>query len=285
MNEQLDESLPERIRRRTGQLSTGQQRIARFCVNEPELAGTLTALRIGEELSLSESSVVRFAARMGYRGFPDMQTALRRVSVQGAAASTSAEGHEKLDGLAGAALRNDLRILRETIASLNEDRFAAAVNALNNARLIHVCGFRTAFSLAYLAEFHIRQVRRSVRLIDAIGGTHADDLAQIERGDAVLAFTFPVYDERTIRIVETAAQVGAECVVVTDSALAPLPLGANVHTLKVRHEGLSFFNSNVPATALLNAMVMRLLELRSTEDADIEQRIVDRFHRARVHLA
>lgn len=277
---EFDESLPERVRRKENQFSASQKLVARYCLTEPAKAGSLTALRIADELGVSESTVVRFAIKIGYLGFPDMQASIRRASEQRAAVEpTLAQG--EIDGQAGDSLHKDLIGLEQTIRSLDLGRFAAAVEALDQARAIHVTGFRTSFSLAYLAEFHIRQVHPSVRLVDAVGGTHADDVALITADDAVLAFTFPVYDERTIAIVQRAADVGAQAVVVTDSALAPLPIDPRVHTLTVRHDSLSFFNSIVGAATLLNAIVVRLVELRTKREPQFETSLTTRFQQQR----
>ena len=275
-----DESLPERIRRRSDDLSASQKKIARYCVTEPAKAGTLTALRIADELRVSESTVVRFAVHMGYRGFPDMQAAIRNASER-QQAENDREDAPKTGRILGQSLRHDLRLLRETIDAVDDVRLGEAVSVLDQARTLHVVGFRTAFSLAYLADYHIRQVRSSVRLVGGIGGTHQDDLAQIERDDALLAFTFPVYDDRTIEVVDGAAAIGAQCVVVTDSALAPLPLGENVRSVIARHEGLSFFNSNVAAVAITNAIVMRLVELRAERDPGFSRELNERFQHER----
>jgi DNA-binding MurR/RpiR family transcriptional regulator len=276
----FDESLPERVRRKSGQLSAGQQKVARYCVTEPTKAGTLTALRIAEALGVSESTVVRFAIKMGYRGFPDMQAAIRRAS-ELRSVNEPTPAHGEANARALKSLREDLTALEESIGAVDFAKFSSAADALSSARRLYVCGFRSSFSLAYLAEFHIRQIHPSVRLIDAIGGTYTDDLALIESSDALLAFTFPVYDERTVAAVEHAVEVGAHAVVVTDSALAPLPIDPRVHTFTVRHDSLTFFNSNVAATALLNAFVVRLVELRSREDARFEQRLIARFQQRR----
>lgn len=279
-----EESLPERIRRRSDDLSAGQKKIARFCVTEPEKAGSLTALRIAEELRVSESTVVRFAVRMGYRGFPDMQAAIRRSSERQRSRSGADETTPNV-GAVGESLQHDLRLLRDTIAGVDVERLGSAVATLDDAETLHVVGFRTAFSLAYLAEYHLRQVRSGVRLVGAIGGTHRDDMAQIGPDDALLAFTFPVYDDRTIEVIEHAAVIGAQCVVVTDSALAPLPLGDNVHAIVARHEGLSFFNSNVPAVALVNAVVMRMVEMRTEREPRFSRAINERFQHERARTS
>jgi DNA-binding MurR/RpiR family transcriptional regulator len=275
-----EESLPERIRRKSNELSASQQKVARYCVTEAANAGTLSALRIAEELGISESTVVRFAVKMGYRGFPDMQAAIRRAyELRGQKPPPEAQG--EIEGKALESLRGDVNALEQSISGLDLHRLGRAADALTKAERVHVCGFRTSFSLAFLAEFHIRQIHRSVRLIDAVGGTDADDMALIGPHDAVLAFTFPVYDDRTIAIVERAVQVGAQTVVMTDSALAPLPISNNLHTLTVRHDSVTFFNSTVAATALLNALVVRLVELRTDTDPGFEQMMTAQFQHKR----
>lgn len=275
-----NESLPERIRRKKNQLSVSQQKVARYCLTSSQKAGTLSALRIAEELEVSESTVVRFAVKMGYRGFPDMQAAIRRAW-ESREEDAHPEAHGQIDGKAADSLRGDMSALQQTVASLDLGRFASAADALIKAQRIHVCGFRTSFALAFLAEFHIRQIHHSVRLIDGVGGTHVDDVALIAPGDALLAFTFPVYDHRTIETIERAVEVGAQTVVVTDSALAPLPIARHLHTLTVRHDSVTFFNSTVAATALLNALVVRLVELRTDAEPGFEERLTEQFQQKR----
>lgn len=272
-----EESLPERVRRKYESLSESQRKIARYCISQTESAGSLTALRIADELGVSESTVVRFAAKMGYRGFPDMQASLRSAARAQSQVSRP-KGRGRIDGRAQVSLRNDLEALEQSIASLNLNTLAAAAEALDKAKNLYVCGFRTSFSLAHLAEFHIRHIHPSARLLGDIGGTLVDDLELIEPGDAVLAFTFPIYDDRTIATIDRATEVGAASVVFTDSALAPIPVHELVHPLTIRHDSRSFFNSNVAATAVLNALVVRLVELRSIDQPDFERRLAERFH-------
>lgn len=274
-----DEPLPERVRRRYNSLSESQRKVARYCVTQADRAGTLTALRIAQELEVSESTVVRFAIKIGYRGFPDMQASIRST-----ARSAGRNGRSNVANVRSRmaeSLRTDLEALDQTVSGFDLDALAAAAEAVDRANQIWVCGFRTSFSLAQLAEFHIRHLYPGARLIDAIGGTMTDDLELIRHGDAVLAFTFPVYDARTLRVIEHATSLGASSIVVTDSPLAPIPIDPLVHPFMVRHDGQSFFNSNVSATAVLNALLVRLVEIRVKREPDFENRLVERFHRER----
>jgi DNA-binding MurR/RpiR family transcriptional regulator len=268
--------LSERVRRHFGSLSEGQRRIARFCVNEPERAASLQAHRIGRELGLSESTVVRFAVALGYDGFPAMQAELRgAVEAERKRQLPAPDSPMSQRGLDS--LHADATALDETIRGLDGVRITAAVQLLSKATRVFVCGFRTSYSLAFLAAFHMRHINPNVRLIGDVGGTFEDDLLLIGPDDVGLVFTFPVYDHRSLAAIDRAVKVGAKVVVVTDSALAPLPLSDHLNTIYVRHEGESFFNTNVPATALINALTVQMLAARA-DDPAFEAQVAEHFH-------
>ncbi|MBC3191084.1 MurR/RpiR family transcriptional regulator [Pseudonocardia sp. C8] len=270
--------MPERIRVRFDLLSSSQRKIARYCLSRPGDAGTLTALRIAEQLGVSESTVVRFAIKLGYDGFPSMQEAIRSEDHSATMHDDQDVPADPVQGTTSRSLRNDLDVLGQSIAELDLRAVGHAVRALSEADRILVCGFRTSFSLAHLAHFHLRKVHRDTRLLDDLGGTLVDDLELVRGGDAVWAFTFPVYDERTIQVVNHAESVGASSVVVTDSALAPLPIGPSIHPLMVRHDSVSFFNTTVAAVALVNAVVSELTEIRTRNDPMFARQLSRKFH-------
>ena len=271
-------SLPERVRVRFDLLSNSQRKIARYCLSRPGEAGSLTALRIAEQLGVSESTVVRFAVKLGYDGFPAMQQAIRTEDNSAVGDGARAPAPDSEQGTAIRSLRNDVEVLSQSISELDLRAVGNAVHALAQADRIFVCGFRTSFSLAHLGHFHLRKVHRDARLLDDLGGTLVDDVELIRAGDAVWAFTFPVYDERTIHVINHAVSVGASSVVVTDSALAPLPVGTGVHPLMLRHDSLSFFNSTVAAAALVNAVVSELTDIQTQQDPLFERQLSRTFH-------
>lgn len=273
------ETLPERVRRKEDRLSVSQRKIARYCITQPREASELTALRIAEKLGVSESTVVRFAIRMGYKGFPDMQAAIQLAAAQRTARYEGGSAPPR-DTRVASSLHEDLDNLQQSVDTFDYEILEEAAQALFAGRQLHVVGFRSSFGLAYTTEFHLRQFMNT-RMLGAVGGTIPDDVDLIRPDDAVLAFTFPVYDERSLVAVERATTIGASSVVITDSALAPVPIDPLVRTLMTRHETSTFFNSAVAASATANALVVRLLELAAERDRGLERRLYDRFQRRR----
>ena len=74
MEEQRD--VADRISGQYAGMSKNQKAIAEFILEHMDQAVFMTAAKLGEALGISESTVVRFAARIGYAGYPEFQKAL-----------------------------------------------------------------------------------------------------------------------------------------------------------------------------------------------------------------
>ena len=68
------------IRENLPGFSKGQKRIAEYILSDYDKAAFMTASKLGSLTAVSESTVVRFAAVLGYDGYPAMQKACRRSS-------------------------------------------------------------------------------------------------------------------------------------------------------------------------------------------------------------
>ena len=65
-----------RINEKYSGMSKGHKAIAAYILDHYDQAVFMTAAKLGEALSISESTVVRFASGLGYGGYPQMQEAL-----------------------------------------------------------------------------------------------------------------------------------------------------------------------------------------------------------------
>ena len=65
-----------RIKEKYGNMSKSHKAISNFIFDHYDQAVFMTAAKIGEELGISESTVVRFASQLEYSGYPEFQSAL-----------------------------------------------------------------------------------------------------------------------------------------------------------------------------------------------------------------
>ena len=71
--------LLNRINEKYSKMSKGQKLLAVYITDNYDKAVFLTAAKMGETVGVSESTVVRFATHLGYRGYPEFQRALEEM--------------------------------------------------------------------------------------------------------------------------------------------------------------------------------------------------------------
>ena len=64
----MSKTFQKKIEENYQQLSKGHKRIADYIKNNYEKAAFMTAVKLGEATGVSESTVVRFASNLGYKG-------------------------------------------------------------------------------------------------------------------------------------------------------------------------------------------------------------------------
>ena len=151
--------------------SKGQRTIAQFILKNYDKAAFMTAARLGEVTGVSESTVVRFAADLGYRGYPGMKKALQEIvrnrltSVERIeAAESTMDGHDVLK----AVLRADINNLQATLDEVDQDNFDQAVDMILSAKHIYIIGMRTSTTLADFLGIYLKLLLDNVTVVKEI---------------------------------------------------------------------------------------------------------------------
>ena len=113
--------------------SKGQKRIANYILESYDKAAFMTASRLGKTVSVSESTVVRFAAELGYDGYPSMQRSLQKMirnrltSVQRIEVANDRIGDQDVLDMV---LQSDIDKIRQTLDEIDRDSFENATDAI-----------------------------------------------------------------------------------------------------------------------------------------------------------
>ncbi len=252
--------LIERIRQSAARLGEGGRRVAELVLTHPEEVALLPAAKVAERLGLSESTVVRFAAAIGYDSYPalrrELQDHMRRYVAPSQRLAQFAEDPTRRTP-AGQSFLDDLADVAATEHDLMPAAFAEAVQLISTARRTFVIGLRSSFVLAYTLYHHLNQTLGTVRLVDPARGESLDRLVGLKAEDVLVAIGFPRYTRLTVSAAAYAASEGARVITITDGPLSPLARHADV-LLCARSSNKSFANSNVGALALANALISEI---------------------------
>lgn len=255
--------------------SKGQRQIARFLMTNYDKAAYMTAAKLGHEVSVSESTVVRFVIELGYAGYPEFQRALQELI---RTKLTSVQRMEVTNHLIGdgdvleKVLLSDVEKIRHTIDAIDRDAFNDTVKALVNARYIYIIGVRSSSTLAGFLNFNLRMIFDNVRLIETTSGSDTfEQIMDIGKGDVMVAISFPRYSKRVIHAVGFAKKAGADVVALTDSPDSPIAAGAS-ELLVAQSDMASFVDSLVAPLSIINAMVVAVSRSKQAE-------VTERLHR------
>ena len=248
--------------------SKGQRQIARYLLAHYDKAAYMTAAKLGAEVSVSESTVVRFVMELGYAGYPEFQKALQDLI---RTKLTSYQRMEVTNHLIGdgdvleKVLNTNVDNIRHTLDSISRAAFRDAVDALVKAKNIYVIGVRSSAMLANFFSYSLQMIFDNVRLIDTTAGSELfQQMMAIGEGDVLFAISFPRYSKRVIKAVEFASRAGADVVALTDSPGSPIAPAAR-QVLIAQSDMASYVDSLVAPLSLLNAIIVAVS--RTNEEA------------------
>ena len=260
MTETEIDSVAEAVRSRYDKLTNSQKRIAEAIIEDPEFVAFATVDKLASRLDVAASTVVRFAYRLGFDGYQDLQERIRQQIRQQYRDASDPAGSPTAhlgDSPYRASFERDLAHLQRTTQTLDVQALDRAVRALDEAAHVYITGDLTSYCLAYFSAIAIGRARDRVRLVRADAeGTTA--LLEMGKDDVLLAFTFPPYSRNVLRVVQWAAAKGAQTIGVTDAAISPVGQRVSI-VLPVMASGIGPQNTLVPGLAVANALVNALV--------------------------
>lgn len=253
----MQEDLLKSIEDKMPQFSKSQKLIAGFILDHYEKAAYMTALKLGNAVNVSESTVVRFAIEMGYEGYPQLQRSLqshiknRLTSLQRMDVTRSRIGDENP---VAAVLNQDIDKIRRTLDTVDRQSFDNAVSAIINAKRIYIQGAMSSGILASFMHYYLRLIFDKVTLVGAVGKTELyQQMIHIGEGDLLIAMSFPRYASGTIEACRFAKDSGADIIAITDSENSPLTQFSNIN-LYAYSDMVSFVDSLVAPMSVINAL-------------------------------
>ncbi|MEG1263638.1 MAG: MurR/RpiR family transcriptional regulator, partial [Clostridia bacterium] len=244
------------------------RRIAECIVSHYDKAAFMTASKLGEYVGVSESTVVRFAAALGYDGYPQLQKALQELIRHRLTASQRFEMTSDMDHtqVLTRVLKSDIANIRATLDELDLQAFEDSIDQILAARNIYVLGLRASAPLAQFLAHYLNFISPSVTLVTSGVSDIFEQLSRIEHGDLLIGISFPRYTSRTIQAMNFARTRGAALIAITDGPLSPLHAAADL-CLTAKSDMASFVDSLAAPLSLINALIVALGQRRRQEVA------------------
>ena len=271
-----------RVRAALPRTTPAERRVAELALADPAGSAALTVTALAEAATTSQATVVRFAQRLGYDGYPELRLALaaagaderarQRDTVPGtdiAAGDDAATVIAKVGHL-------DANAVRDTAAQLDPAALAAVADALAGARRIDLYGVGASAVVA--TDLHMKLFR--IGRFSQVWSDYHQALvsaALLVPGDVAIGVSHSGTLPETVGALQEAKARGASTVAVTNypdselAATADLVLTTAVRETALRSGALA---SRIAALTVVDC----LFEVLALRDLPVTREVLQRTH-------
>ena len=244
-------------------LTPTERRIAEAVVAEPTLLAFGTVSDLAEQVGTSRPSIVRFARKLGFDGYPALQETARDGLTRRLTRPTdrfrseATTRHDDVEALTTA--------VRDLGPLVTGRRLAVMAKRIGAAQAVWIASGETSMAAAHALRSGLGIIRPDVTLLEG------DDLARhlVSAGpqDVAIVTDFFRYRRAALVAARGLAARGVPIIAVTDGPLSPLaPLADEL--VEVRVPAIGPFDSSVPTVALAELIVAEVarVDRAATQD-------------------
>jgi DNA-binding MurR/RpiR family transcriptional regulator len=254
-------------------LSPAQRRIAQYLLDHMPDSAFLSSVALARQAGVSQPSVTRFAAALGFSGYPALRDTLREIAFDTPAALAApgsggdgAGGDNPLQAAVAAEIANlgalhDLLADPQVITDLARDLAASVPLA--------VLGQRISAPVAQYFAYAARRIHPDVRCLTYGGSVVFDALVHVSEagGRWLLGFALPRYPAETVQALRFARRLGMRTAVISDTRFAPFAADADV-LLPAGVGSRTLFDSHAAPTVLAAVLIQAMADADPTRARD-----------------
>jgi len=253
--------LTNRINANYSKMSKGHKLLATYITDNYDKAVFLTASKMGEIVGVSESTVVRFAMSLGYKGYPEFQKALEemvRNKLNSVQRMEVTYGRISQSEILETVLSSDADKITSTLEKIDPQAFDSAVDTICGAKHIYIVGIRSCAPLASFLAFYLNLMFPNVTLLTTNSSSELfEQMVRIGRDDVIIGISFPRYSMRTLKALEFANSRLAKVITITDSVHSPMNLYSSCNLI-ADSDMASIVDSLVAPLSVINALIVAL---------------------------
>ncbi|NEQ54508.1 MAG: MurR/RpiR family transcriptional regulator [Leptolyngbya sp. SIO3F4] len=244
-------------------LTPTERRIAEVVVADPTLIAFGSVSDLAGRADTSRPSIVRFATKLGFQGYTDLQSWVRRGVVRQLSKPSDRVRRGKHTSDSS---RQEIVDATLSVADVFADgKLATLAEPIVGARNVWIISGESSRAGAYVLLSGLSMIRPSVSLIEA--HTVGRDMCHADQRDVAVAFDFTRYRRNAVTTAKGMVDLGVPLVAITDSPLSPLaaltPLWCE---LKIPPVGP--FDSSLPAVAAAEILVAEVVDQLGNKAAE-----------------
>jgi RpiR family transcriptional regulator, murPQ operon repressor len=240
------------IRSARDEMSANEKKLADFILENPSLIRDYSSQQIAGSVGVSQSSVVKFSQKMGYRGFTDLKLAIHETVVKQESNVAVLNGRRESSG-ASVSLKNRLFQAKSDAISgatdLNDDdTLRIAARAIESSSHVQLVSSGNAYGVVRDSALKLMSIGKPV-IAEADADVQLLGVATLARGDCLIAISASGQSAHLCHLAQMAKKAGATIISVTNQSANPLATLADVRLYSVSYGSESEMPNVVSATS------------------------------------
>ncbi len=238
-----------------------------YIIQNPRKAVFMTTKELSEACGVSEATVVRFVAQLGYGGYGEFLQALRDFVDSGLTLPDRVD----LPGMKGPGtdllhrvVFEEMNNLRQFYEAIDMKALVRIVEALKQSRAIYVIGSRVSYTFAYYLGWSLTKVRRGIHILKGSDSTAIDWLTNAPDNSLVVIITTSRYPNELIKLGKVARRLQHQLLVITDNSLCPVIPFAH-QSLVVPSRSIPLIGYPTTISCIINYLVLELINRQPPE--------------------
>ena len=273
-----------RIRAILPQLTPSEVRLAELALSDPRTSAGRTVTELADAAHTSQATVVRFAQRLGYAGYPPLRLALSAAAAAERAGSpdtvpgTDISAKDDLDTVVAKIGNLNAAGVRDTVSQLDTTALAAVVDKIVAAGRVDVYGVGASAIVAQDLQMKLNRIGRFAQC----WSDHHLALASaalLTRADVAIAVSHSGATPETLATLREARERRAVTVALTNFPSSPLARVAHF-TLTTAARETSLRSGAIASRIAALTVVDCLFEAVAQRDVPGTRRALQRTHEA-----
>lgn len=230
-------------------LSASESKLAAFTLDSPNALRGFSSQELARVVGVSQSSVVKFAQKLGYKGYPAFKLAVIDA-VNQEVPNTQLHGqigvNDGFDAMADKLLASKISVLNETRSLNDRVMIESAVEKLKHAGRILVCGVGGSALVSKDFAFKLQKLGMAAM---AEGDSHVQlaMAATLGKDDVVLAVSESGETREVVNVVAQATRNRATVISLTRYGETPVS----------QHADITLYSVAEPSAARLSSILAR----------------------------
>lgn len=223
------------IRSARDSMSANEKKLADFVLENAPLIRDYSSQQIAGSVGVSQSSVVKFSQKLGYKGFTDLKLAVHESVVkQGSNVSVlrADDGYAEEQPIKDSLLARKTEVLSSSNVINDNEAILAAVRAIESAAQVQVIGADGATLIAKDLAHKLIELGKPV-IAESDRDVQLAGVAKLRRDDCLVVISASGQPAHLIHIVKAARKSAAVVISITNQWANPLGTIADIQLYSV----------------------------------------------------